>query len=102
VAALLLSACNSDEPNDAGVPDTTAAASERPINCPPEEETAFDARELVGESVQDAARLARRNDCSVRVVERDGQPLPGTDDFVPSRINVVIDDGLVTQVADVG
>jgi hypothetical protein len=102
VAALALAACGSDDSGDTDPPATTATADEAPISCPSHRQDAFDAQQVVGESVQGAERLAERHGCSVRVIERDGEPLAGTDDLVPSRINVVVENGLVTQVAGVG
>jgi hypothetical protein len=53
----------------------------------------FDAREIVGLELADAKRLAARDDCTVRVVNG-GAML--TMDLGTSRINVDVEDGIVT------
>lgn len=62
----------------------------------------FDARRLVGRSLSDAEQLAQRNECTVRVVARDGERLAVTEDLRPNRINVTVDRGYVTALQSVG
>lgn len=75
------------------VADTYAAGSE--------ESERFDATRLGGKRVVRARRIARRHDCTVRVVKRDGERLPVTDDFRANRINVAVRDRRVTRVKGV-
>jgi hypothetical protein len=49
-----------------------------------------------------AAALAGRRGRPLRVVERDGEPLPHTDDFVEDRLNVAVEDGRVSRVLGTG
>ena len=62
----------------------------------------FDARDLLGLRQDAAEELAQRNDCSIRVVRRDGEALAATDDLRPNRINVAVTRGVVTAVRDIG
>jgi pimeloyl-ACP methyl ester carboxylesterase len=56
-------------------------------------------RRLRGRRLADAMALARKANCAVRVVERDGHQLVVTEDFSPTRINVKVSAGSVTEVA---
>jgi hypothetical protein len=53
---------------------------------------------LVGLDEGAAASHAAEHGGLVRVIERDGQPLPMTMDFRADRMNVVVADGRVTAV----
>ena len=61
----------------------------------------LDTHRLVGKSLRRARRIARRNECEVRVVRRDGVSLPVTDDYVTNRINVAVRGGIVKRVLGV-
>jgi hypothetical protein len=61
----------------------------------------FDAGRLVGKTVQVARRMARRHDCSVRVVKRNGQLPIVSADFNPFRINVAVRDHRIKNVMGV-
>jgi hypothetical protein len=63
---------------------------------------AIDARRLVGLRLDEARRLARAHRCSVRVYYLDGEPYEIFLDSRPYRINVAIDDGIVTRVVNTG
>lgn len=56
---------------------------------------------LVGLTVEEAERRAATVGCTVRVLERDGEPLPGTMDLTNARVNVAVRDGRVTRVISV-
>ena len=56
------------------------------------------APELVGLSEDEASGLARSRNCSVRVASRDGEAYMLTLDYVPSRLDVVVEAGVVTAV----
>jgi hypothetical protein len=62
----------------------------------------FDARDVIGRPLEDAKSLAERNDCRLRVVQRDGEKLVRTEDLRPNRINVTVESGYVTALTDVG
>jgi hypothetical protein len=85
---------------DSGTPAATGPAET--VRCPQGEAGGLDTSELVGLSEEDAATRAKRDGCTVRVVERDGEPLAATMDFNPARVNVVVTDGKVTAVQGVG
>jgi hypothetical protein len=84
----------------------------RPVRCPASagfkggEDSGggggFDARDLLGLAVAEAKALARRNDCAVRVVNRDGQDLVRTMDYSNSRINVTETEGRVVALDGIG
>lgn len=52
----------------------------------------------IGLSEEDAAKKADSEKRSYRVVERDGESFPVTDDYSPSRVNFVIENSKVTKV----
>jgi hypothetical protein len=92
--AVTVSACGDDD--DSSSADTTAAVS-----------VAVDIPDVVGESVDDATATLEGAGLTLRVVRRDGQDLPGTMDFVETRVNVAVetqDDGteVVTEVVSTG
>ena len=58
----------------------------------------FNANELIGLKLDEAEAQAKSRGCSVRVVEEDGEPLVGTSDLRPDRINVAIADGKVARI----
>lgn len=62
----------------------------------------FDARDLLGLSTARAQALARRNDCVVRVVNRDGQDLVRTMDYSSSRVNVTETKGRIVRLDGIG
>ncbi len=95
LAGLLLMACGEDE--EASVPRPA-----EPIWCPKDKAGGFDARDVLGLRFEEAERLAKDNACTVRMVQRDGQGLPVTKDLRFNRINVAVDDGVVTAVASIG
>ena len=81
-------------------PASRATAGKGPY-CPRGHEDGYRARKLVGKPVPRARKAARRHDCSLRIVKRNGRDLAVTADFVPSRINVAVRDGRVTGIAGV-
>lgn len=54
-------------------------------------------KELVGKSIAVVEAKVREAGCELRVVERDGQALVVTEDYVPTRINVATEGGEVTR-----
>lgn len=57
------------------------------------------APDVVGQPPQDAAQLLTLAGFTIRVVERDGERFRVTQDWVPTRANLVIADGVVTAVS---
>jgi hypothetical protein len=70
----------------------------RPLEPSKAEPDGFDTRRLEGKLLPRARRIARRHGCEIRVVERDGEPIPGTADYQPDRINVAVERRRVTRV----
>jgi hypothetical protein len=66
--------------------------------CPRGDETGLRARVLRDKRLPFARRIARRHDCSVRVVRRNGEWLAITADFSWSRVNVAVRDRKVTGI----
>lgn len=54
--------------------------------------------DLVGKSVEKARAIVKERDFEMRVVKRDGEELPVTQDLTPGRVNVVVEGGEVTEV----
>lgn len=54
--------------------------------------------EYISLSEQEALDKASRANKTARVVERDGEPLAVTADFMPGRLNIYVKDGKVHQV----
>lgn len=54
-------------------------------------------QELIGKTLKEANQVVESYE-SIRVNELDGKHMAGTCDFNPDRINVVIDDGVITRI----
>jgi beta-lactam-binding protein with PASTA domain len=88
-----MSACGDDDSSD----DATTA----------EQTAAADVPDVIGDSVEDATATLEEAGLTLRVVRRDGEDVPGTLDFVETRVNVAVetqDDGteVVTEVVSIG
>lgn len=59
-------------------------------------------KELIGKNLTDATALTESHGCRLRVRVRNGQGQMGTADFRLDRINVGIDDDVVTSIQGVG
>jgi hypothetical protein len=104
MVALAGAACASTEGESAVDPD-------QPVQAPAQHDTVGAvepvdpavcerlSRRLAGRPLDRAQSLARKARCALRVVSRDGQDLPVTEDFSRSRINVRVASGKVTEVA---
>lgn len=57
---------------------------------------------LVGVEETEATKLAEENGWTMRVVRRDGEDLAATMDYSPSRVNVAVEAGVVTEVISIG
>lgn len=66
--------------------------------CPRRSDDGFKTFRLVGKTEERGDVIARRHDCSVRVVKRDGEALGLTDDLMYDRVNVVVVDGRITRI----
>ena len=89
---LAISACGDDDSSD----DTAT-----------EESVAVDVPDVIGDSVEDATATLEEAGLILRVVQRDGEDVPGTADFIDNRVNVAVetqDDGteVVTEVVSIG
>ena len=59
-------------------------------------------RRTVGAGLEAATQRAERRRCPLRVAVLDGESQALTEDFQPARINVRVDDGVVTGVEFMG
>ena len=89
---LAISACGDDDSSDDAATDETVA-----VNVP----------DVIGDSVEEATATLEEAGFTLRVVQRDGEDLPGTADFLENRVNVAVetqDDGteVVTEVVSTG
>lgn len=111
LAVVALAACGDDDDSgsttttteaETTVPDTTEPA---PTETAPLELT-YDLEEvtetLVGMTIEDAEALAAENDWIIRQVRVDGEDRPMTMDLRYNRINVAVDDGVITEVISGG
>jgi hypothetical protein len=74
---------------------------EEPAPDQEEPEASFDvsdANSLVGQSFGKVEPALKAAEISYRVVERDGESFPITEDFRPERLNFKISDGIITAV----
>jgi hypothetical protein len=100
--ALVIAACVAGPVGCGDSDDPEAAPSATAGMCPAAETSPanpFDAQTLVGQTVDDATAAAAQHDCTVRVTERDGKPLPATMDLQNNRIDVTVVDGKITAVS---
>lgn len=94
--SLGISACGDDSSDDTATDDTATQAT-----------IAADVPDVVGDSVEAATETLEAAGFTLRVVQRDGEDLPSTADFVEERVNVAVetqDDGteVVTEVVSTG
>lgn len=89
-------------PGDTGSGDTGSGdAGNTTPDMTPIDQTAVEAA-LVGLDEDAANAAATANGWTMRVTERDGESLPATADYQPSRANVAVIAGLVTAVRSIG
>lgn len=70
----------------------------RPEKGTSERSEMFEEEDFVGLTEREAKDKAKAADTPIRVLERDGQPLPATMDLREGRVNLYINDGVVTKV----
>jgi hypothetical protein len=77
--------------------------SARPVWCPRDVPTsqAFDAREVLGLRKAKAAQVTRKAGCALVAVREDDVQFAITANFDPKRLQVEIDDGIVTRLRGV-
>lgn len=97
LAVVTLAACGDDGPSSTTTTTTEAPAVETVPN-----EFTFDLDEvtetLVGMTVEDAEALAEENDWIIRQLKIDGEDQMATMDLRDNRINVAVEDGVITEV----
>lgn len=86
----------------ATIPDLPVNKDPSAVTCTGRPEGVFDATSIIGQSEAEAADAAAAEGCAIRVVERDGRSLAVTDDFRPDRINVAVEDAVVTKIVSLG
>jgi Potato inhibitor I family len=94
-ASIVFAACGDDDDDDSSA--TTAAATGESESSLPVDES-----EIVGKSVDEATATLEAEGWTLRVVQRDGEDLPATADFLPNRVNVAVEtaaDGTETVTA---
>ena len=83
-----------------GIPtdDPKRGASGEGQRCPRGDHEGYQARRLKGKTTKRARRAARRHECFMRVVKRNGKYLAVTEDFVVNRINVGVRQHIVKSI----
>lgn len=56
----------------------------------------------VGKTEKQAANMAEKEGMVIRVTNRDGESLMGTCDYRTDRINVSVEDGVITGISGLG
>ncbi|MFN8022896.1 MAG: hypothetical protein U0Q03_15320 [Acidimicrobiales bacterium] len=84
---------------DVAVPDTAVAVDPAP---PASAAADFDQSSIIGLTVDEATKVATEAGWSVRVAREDGVDLAVTMDYVPTRLNVAVEAGVITEVRNVG
>jgi hypothetical protein len=104
--ALAVAGCGEDQERPAAAPDQPVSSTPDP--APPASEPARPGecrrlgRRLVGDPVETAQARAERRGCVFRIAVLDGEGQVLTEDFQPARINVRVDDGVVSGVEFMG
>ena len=99
LAATALAGCGTAEPS--ARPPKRAG---KPIHCPSNvpQAKALDARTVVGLAEHRAAAMARRTGCTMVAVARDGERFALTANLDRTRLQVEVNDGVVTRIVTVG
>ena len=104
--ALAATGCGEDEREPAASPDdpvTSPADPAPPAGTAPSPGACRRlGRRIVGAELEAAAQRAERRRCTLRVAVLDGESQALTEDFQPARINVKVDDGMVTGIEFMG
>lgn len=96
--ALLLISCNVEKRKPAGSapPDPTPSVDQSPAT------PAFDVNDsntLVGQKLEVVQPALEAAEIRYRVIEKDGEPMIMTMDYLPERLNFKIKDGVITEVS---
>jgi hypothetical protein len=97
-----VAACGSDDsPGDAGADDAATEATATGGSVSP------GVPDVIGDTVEDATATLEAAGFSLRVVQRDGEDLPVTADFIDNRVNVAVEtqqygEEVVTAVVSTG
>lgn len=89
-------ACGSSGEPTPGTGSDVAVPSKAPTPTAGKDAASTDLKALVGLSESEARARAEGDGYVVRVIFRDGEPLPATKDFRPDRVNLAVEDGVVT------
>ncbi len=104
VGVLALAGCGGGDENA----DADIVRPGEPLYCPAENDGSpaasgtFDARDLLGLSVEDAEQRAEAAGCTVRVLSEDGEERAATMDLRIDRVNVEVRDGIVVVLRNIG
>ncbi len=103
VAAVSISGCGSDDSSDDAA---TVASTDQATDPATETTVAVDVPDIVGDSVDEATTTLADAGLTLRILRLDGDDLPATADYVPTRVNVAVEteDGteVVTEVISIG
>jgi len=91
-----VAACGSDDSSDEATDDVAAEGT-----------VAAGVPDVIGQSVEEATATLEEAGFTLRVVQRDGEELPATADFLENRVNVAVEtqqygDEVVTEVVSTG
>jgi ABC-type glycerol-3-phosphate transport system substrate-binding protein len=91
-----VAACGSDDSSDTATDDVGTEGT-----------VAAGVPDVIGDSVEDATATLEAAGYTLRVVQRDGEELPATADFIENRVNVAVEsqrygDEVVTEVVSTG
>lgn len=103
---IVLAACGETErPVSGADPDQAVQAPAEPAPTagavttpPPPAKCRRVSRRLRGRTFATASTITRKARCQLRMVIEDGRSLAVTEDFSTGRINVRVDDGVVTEI----
>ena len=92
-----VAACGSDDSSDDAATEDTAADDTAAAGVP----------DVIGDSVEEATATLEAAGFTLRVVQRDGEDLAVTADFLENRVNVAVEtqqygDEVVTEVVSTG
>ena len=93
VSVMVLGACGSTAGGSATPAGSSAAASDK---AAPSSTATLATEAVIGMTVDEATAWANERGMTVRVVKLDGESLPGTKDYRPERINVEVENGVIT------
>lgn len=61
-----------------------------------------DEQKLIGMCLSDAISLLEKSNKTLRIVKMDGNFITVTRDFVQNRLNVSVEDGIITDIGEYG